>query len=79
MQLHAGNLDDDLVYAAQHIIPLVIFKSFQIYLNYPNTYKIADCLLFVFQIPVCYVADSPVDLEPLIIRSIKPKCHLKTT
>jgi len=33
---YKGVIDDDLLYAAVHIIPLVIFKSFQILINYPN-------------------------------------------
>jgi hypothetical protein len=61
MTKYKGIIDDDLLYAAIHIIPLVIFKSFQILINYPN-YKTCECLLFVFQIPICYTCDIDTEL-----------------
>ena len=46
-------------------IPIIIFKSFEILINYPTEYKLVPALLDVFMIPLCYL--SPIDARPLII------------
>jgi len=62
----AKNVADPYLYEeACTTIPIIIFKSFEILINYPTEYKIVPALCDVFVIPLCYL--STIDARPLII------------
>ena len=56
LRLFAGLLNSTGFEAFQKFIPRLIYKSFQI-LNTYEDYKVIDCIIFNFIIPVCYVSE----------------------
>ncbi|CAL6056658.1 Hypothetical_protein [Hexamita inflata] len=68
-------IDPELYSISQKLVPLLVMKSFQIYLCYPDTYKIVNSQIFNFNIPICYT--SPIDADSLFINDInKQDYHL---
>ncbi|CAL6091354.1 Hypothetical_protein [Hexamita inflata] len=68
-------IDPELYSISQKLVPLLVMKSFQIYLCYPDTYKIVNSQIFNFNIPICYT--SPIEPDALFINDItKQDYHL---
>ncbi|CAL6010082.1 Hypothetical_protein [Hexamita inflata] len=67
-------VDVDLYKAAKDIIPLVIYKSLQILVNYEDSFQITSGLLFCFLVPICHVGDYKAN--PVIITQNYDDIHL---
>ncbi|CAL6067704.1 Hypothetical_protein [Hexamita inflata] len=77
LQEYASVLDPNFITATNTIIPLMIYKSFQIIVNYPEQYKVVNSLAFIYEIPICYLTEDDLTAEPLLIMNIKDDIHLK--
>jgi hypothetical protein len=59
---------------------MIIFKSFQILLNFKD-YKVVNSLIFIFSIPICYTSPTTIKAEeieadPFIIKDLNTDYHL---
>ncbi|CAL6097181.1 Hypothetical_protein [Hexamita inflata] len=77
LQDYASVLDPNFITATNTIIPLIIYKSFQIIINYPEQYKVVNSLIFIYEIPICYLTEDDITAEPLLIMNIQDDIHLK--
>ncbi|CAL6089780.1 Hypothetical_protein [Hexamita inflata] len=77
LQDYASVLDPNFITATNTIIPLIIYKSFQIIINYPEQYKVVNSLIFIYEIPICYLTEDDITAEGLLIMNIKDDIHLK--
>ncbi|CAL6101139.1 Hypothetical_protein [Hexamita inflata] len=77
LQDYASVLDSNFITATNNIIPQIIYKSFQIFINYPSQYKVVNSLVFIYEIPICYLTEEDITAEGLLIMSIKADKHLK--
>ncbi|CAL6037632.1 Hypothetical_protein [Hexamita inflata] len=77
LQDYTSVLDPNFITATNTIIPLIIYKSFQIIINYPEQYKVVNSLIFIYEIPICYLTEDDITAEPLLIMNIQDDIHLK--
>ncbi|CAL6018624.1 Hypothetical_protein [Hexamita inflata] len=56
-QNNKDSINPELIKFCKENIPITIYKSIQIIINYEQQFKITSCLLFCFIIPICYVSD----------------------
>ncbi|CAL6096784.1 Hypothetical_protein [Hexamita inflata] len=86
IEKHSAVINNYLYTASQTIIPRIIYKSFQILINYPQQYKVINACAYIFQLPLCYLIDEERDISredidnvyPLIIDQNNKDIHLKT-